>query len=157
MKGGESKEEKKKEKKVAGWSTKMTKEVASKKEFEDTEEMVQWRSISEEDIHELWTALCGRMEEEVLEKYNAEEAKKRAYEGRGQPLEWRILKKEKRYPPRKMVWRLTGENVLMVQRTLPAAKQKNEGRRNTRGKDQTAADHEDYGRHDEEDEGKRHN
>ena len=82
MKGGESKEEKKKEKKVAGWSTKMIKEVASKQEFEDTEEMVQWRSISEEDMHELWTALCRRMEEEVLEKYKAEEAKKRAYEGR---------------------------------------------------------------------------
>ena len=39
------------------------------------------------------------MEEEVLEKYKVEEAKNGAYKGRGEPLEWRIVQKEKRYQP----------------------------------------------------------
>ena len=34
---------------------------------EDTKEMVQWRSISQEGIHVLWKELSGAMEEEVLE------------------------------------------------------------------------------------------
>ena len=38
--------------------------------------------------------LSGKIEEEVLEKCKAEEAKKDAYEGRGEPLEWQIVKKE---------------------------------------------------------------
>ena len=36
------------------------------------------------------------MEEEVLEKYKVEEAKKSANNGRGEPPEWRITKKRKR-------------------------------------------------------------
>ena len=35
----------------------MLENVVSKQEFEDTEEMVLWRSISKEDIHELWKEL----------------------------------------------------------------------------------------------------
>ena len=38
---------------------------------------------------------------EVLEKYNVDEVKKSAHKGRGELLEWRIVKKEKRYQPRK--------------------------------------------------------
>ena len=40
--------------KISSWSTKMLEEVASKQECEDTEEMVHWRNISQEDINELW-------------------------------------------------------------------------------------------------------
>ena len=36
------------------------------------------------------------MKEEVLEKYEVEEARRDAYKGRGEPLEWRIAKKEKK-------------------------------------------------------------
>ena len=63
--------------------------------------MVQWRSTSQEDIDVLWKELCGNMEEEVLEKYKVDEAKKIAYQERGEPLRWQIVKKKKRYQPRK--------------------------------------------------------
>ena len=46
--------------------------------------MVQWRSIRQEGIHDLWKKPCGKMEEEVLEKHKAAEAKKDAYKGREQ-------------------------------------------------------------------------
>ena len=49
-KSGEEKQEK-----VARWSTKMLEEVTSKREFEDTEEMVQCRSINQEEVDTLWT------------------------------------------------------------------------------------------------------
>ena len=57
-------------------------------------------------------------------------------------------------------WRsddLIGVNFLVVHRIQPAAKRMNEGRRNRNGRDQTAADHENYGSHDKVVEGKRHN
>ena len=76
-------------------------EAANKPESEDTEEIVLWRSINQEDTDDLWKELCGQMEEEVLEKYKVEEDKKGAYKGRGEPGEWRIVKKEKSYQPRK--------------------------------------------------------
>ena len=59
------------------------------------DEMVQWRSINQEEVNGLWQEPCGKMEEEVLEKCNVEQAKKGAYKGRGEPLEWRIVKKRK--------------------------------------------------------------
>ena len=37
-----------------------------------------------------------KMEEEVLERYKTEEADKGACTGRGEPLEWRIIQKEKK-------------------------------------------------------------
>ena len=37
---------------------------------EDTEDMVQWRSTSQECINDLWKELCRKVEEEALEKYN---------------------------------------------------------------------------------------
>ena len=56
----------KKKKKVAGWSTKAFKEVTSRRENEDTEEMVQWKSINQEEVENLWKVLSRKMEEEVL-------------------------------------------------------------------------------------------
>ena len=38
--------------KIVRWSTQVQAEVASKQESEETEEMVQWRTISKEDINE---------------------------------------------------------------------------------------------------------
>ena len=57
-----------KENKIAVWSTKGLEETANR---QDTKEMVQWRSISEECIDELWKELCGTTEE-VSENYNVD-------------------------------------------------------------------------------------
>ena len=38
-------------------------------EHKQAEEMVQWRSISQEERNNMWKELCGTVEEEVLEKY----------------------------------------------------------------------------------------
>ena len=43
--------------------------------------------------------ICGQIEEDVLAKYEVEN-KKGAYKGRGEPLEWRIVKRVKSYQPR---------------------------------------------------------
>ena len=40
---------------------------------------------------------------EVLEKYSVEEAKKGAYNGRGEPQEWRIVKKREKKSASEMV------------------------------------------------------
>ena len=37
------------------------------------------------------------MEEEVLNKYKIKESKKEAFRGRGAPLEWRRVRKNKKY------------------------------------------------------------
>ena len=50
-----------------------------------------------------WKELAERVEEEVLDKYTVEETKKEAFRGRGCPLEWRRVRKSKKYRIRK--WR----------------------------------------------------
>ena len=57
---------------------------------EDTEEMRKW---SEMDL--CWKKLAERMEEDVLDNYKVEESKRGAFEGRGDPLEWRRVRKKK--------------------------------------------------------------
>ena len=74
-------------KKVAGWSTKMLEEVTSRHEVE------QWRSINQEAVDGLWQELSGKWRRRFWEKYKVEESKKGAYKGRGELLEWRIVKK----------------------------------------------------------------
>ena len=64
--------------------------------------MVQWRSINQEGMDNVWKVLCGKMADEVLEKYNVEENKKGACKGRGKPLKWRIVQRVKKYQPRKV-------------------------------------------------------
>ena len=55
----------------------MVEETANRMECEDTKEMVQWRSITQEGIIELWKELCGNMEEEeVMEEYRVDGAQK---------------------------------------------------------------------------------
>ena len=48
------------ENKIAGWSTKMLEETANGQECEETKEMVQWRSISQEGIGGISKELRGR-------------------------------------------------------------------------------------------------
>ena len=45
--------------------------------------------------------LAERMEEEVLDKYKVEESKREAFRGSGDPLEWRRVRKNKKYGIRK--------------------------------------------------------
>ena len=71
-------------------------------ECEDAEGVVRWRSISQEGSDELWKELCGTMAEEVLEKYEVDEATKGAHQGRGESFDWRIAKKQKRCMARMM-------------------------------------------------------
>ena len=56
--------------------------------------MMQWRSISKDEMTNMWKELCGTMEEEVPEKYTkVEETMTGAYKGRGKPSEWRIVQR----------------------------------------------------------------
>ena len=56
-----------KRKMASGRSTVMLDEAAKRQEFEDTEEMVQWRSINQEDINNFWKEMCEKMEESLGE------------------------------------------------------------------------------------------
>ena len=56
------KEQKKEKKtsKLVGWSTEKTEEKESKQEFEDAEDMVQWRTINQEEIDSVWKKLSEK-------------------------------------------------------------------------------------------------
>ena len=76
----------KEKKKVPGWS------IA---------EMRKWRGLSQSDKDQCWRNLAEKMEEEVLDKYKVEEGKREAFRGRDHPLEWRRVRKNKKYQRRK--------------------------------------------------------
>ena len=88
--------------------------------------------------------------EEVSEKYTVEEAKKDTYKGRGEPLEWRIVKKEEKDEPRKWGEDCWEWNVLVAQRMQSAAKQKQAGSRNRQRGSEAAAKLGHQGKSDEE-------
>ena len=74
---------------------------------------------------------CGQMEgREVQDKSKMEEAEKGACKGRGEPLEWRILRKDKTFPLRKWsehCWAglcLRSENTVCSKTSGQAGKQK---------------------------------
>ena len=52
-------------------------------------------------MDQCWKKLAERMEEEVLDKYKVEESKREAFRGRGAPLEWRRVRRSKKYRIRK--------------------------------------------------------
>ena len=86
-----------KEKKIVKrWSNEEKKGKPSSSSVEDTEEMRKWRGPKDE-IHQCWTNLAERMEEEVLDKYKVEDSKREAYKGRGAPLQWRRVRRSKKY------------------------------------------------------------
>ena len=86
----------KKKSNVVGCSTEKMEETASKQEFSDTEEMVQWRSINQEGTNHVWKQLSETMQQEVLGKVPSE-----AYKGTGEPSGWRVVQRVKTYQPRK--------------------------------------------------------
>ena len=64
---------------------------------ENTEEMRKWRGLSQSEVDLCWKNLDGRMADDVLEKYKVEESKRKAFRGRGAPLEWRRVRKNEKY------------------------------------------------------------
>ena len=90
-------------KKVSGWSMEEMKEDLSVAEKEDAEEVKMWRGLSQDEIDQSWKNLAERMEEELLNKYEVEESNKDAFKGRSAPLEWKRVRKNKKYITRK--WR----------------------------------------------------
>ena len=46
------------------------------REYQDTKEMMQWRSFSQDRIDKLQRELSDKMEDEVLETYKVDESKK---------------------------------------------------------------------------------
>ena len=57
------------------WSTEEMKNKPRNDREEDTEELIEWRSMSEEEMDECWTKLAEKIEEEVLDKYKVEDNK----------------------------------------------------------------------------------
>ena len=91
----------KEKKKVSGRSVEEVREKPNTAVEEDTEEMRKWRGLSQCEMDLCWKILAERMEEEVLNMYEVEESKKEAFRGGGAPLEWRWVRKSKRYRIRK--------------------------------------------------------
>ena len=89
----------KEKKNVKKWSTEEMKGKPSSSLEEDTEEMRKWRGMSQDGMDRCWKDLAGRMEEEVLDKYKVEE--REALGGRGAPLGWKSVRKNKKYRKRK--------------------------------------------------------
>ena len=74
--------------KIAGWSTKILEEDANRHSYEDTEETVQWRCISQECIAaRLWKELRGNVELDVLEKKQRRDVVGSIYHSARNPFE----------------------------------------------------------------------
>ena len=105
MKQAKGMEEKKK---IKGWSIE---EMKKKPRDDSEEEMIEWRSMSQEEMDECGKKLAEKIEEEVLDKYKVEDNKRGAYRGRGSVLEWRRVRRSRKYRRR----RLFGKNFRLVQ------------------------------------------
>ena len=92
-----------KKKKVKGWSTEEMREKPSILCDRDTEQMCEWRGLSQNEGDRCWEKLAEKMEEEVLDKYKVKESKREPFRGGGAPLEWRRVRKNKNQRTRK--WR----------------------------------------------------
>ena len=100
-----------------------------------------------------WTKLSENMEEEVLDKYKVEEAKKGASKQCGDPLEWRIVKQDKIDQPRRWSGDCCARVFSRLENAVCSETKVSGG--NRRGGDRAAAKNDDCGRHDEEDERER--
>ena len=55
-----------KKRKIKGWSTEEVKNQTRNNMEEDTEEMIEWRSVNQEEMDECWKKLAEKIEEEAL-------------------------------------------------------------------------------------------
>ena len=85
-------------KKVKGWSTEEMKDKSREDREKDTEEMVKWRSISQEEMEQCWKRLSEKMEEEVLDTYKVGGQQARCFF-----FDWRRVREGRKYNIRK--WR----------------------------------------------------
>ena len=97
MSQGKNVKDTKEKKNVPGWSIEEMKERPNIAVEEDTEEMKRWRSPNQSEMDPCWKNLAERVEEEVLDKCKVEESKGGAFKGRGNPLEWKRVRRNKRY------------------------------------------------------------
>ena len=100
MSQGEDVRGTKEKKKVKGGSTEEMKDKPNSLLEEETGEMVEWRHMSQEETDQCWKKLAEKMDEEVLDKYKVEDSKREAHRGKGSPLEWRRVRRSKKYRPR---------------------------------------------------------
>ena len=89
-----------KQKKKVGWSSEEMNDRPSNSVEQDAEEMIEWRSFSQEAVDLCWKNLAEKMEEEVLDKKEVEECKRGANRGRGSTLEWRRVRRIKKFRKR---------------------------------------------------------
>ena len=93
MSQGEKARGTKEHKKVKGCSVGEMKDKPSSPWEEDAGEMIEWRSMSQEEMDQCCKELAEKMEEEVLDKYEVEDSRRGANRGRGSSLEWRRARK----------------------------------------------------------------
>ena len=94
---GEKEKDTKEKKKVPGWSIEEMKERPNIAVEVDTEEMKRWRSLKQSEMDLCWKNLAERMEEDVLDKHKVEENKKGTFKGRGDPLQWRRVRRSAKH------------------------------------------------------------
>ena len=90
-------------KKVKRWSTEEMKNKPCDVRREDSEEMIAWKTMSQEEVDNCWKKLAEKREEEVLDKYKVENSITGAYKGKDSLLEWRRARRSRRHRIRK--WR----------------------------------------------------
>ena len=82
---------------MKGCSIEEMKDKANSLLEEDTEEMKTWRGLNQEEMDQCWKKVAERIEKEVLDKYKVEDSRREACRGRGSPLEWRLVRRSKKY------------------------------------------------------------
>ena len=82
--------------------------------------------------------MAGKIEGEVLNKYKVEDSKREAFKGRGAPLEWRRVRRCKKYRI-KSGEKISGQELRFVQRVQLAAAAKQAGGVSGRRRDEAAA------------------
>ena len=91
-----------------------------------TEEMIEWRSMSQEEMDECWKRPAEKMEQEALDKYKVDNSNNFACRSRGSFF-WvgmEACTKKQEVQDTKVGRRLLGRNFRLVQRIQPAAFEK---------------------------------
>ena len=82
---------------VKGWSTEEMKNKPSSFWEEETEEMIGWRSVSQEEMDQCWKKLAEKIEEEVLDRYKSGRQQKRSLQRLGLFVGMEACAKEQKY------------------------------------------------------------
>ena len=99
---------------MKGWSIEEVKDKVNSHVEIDTEKMIKWRSFESGRDRSMLEEFGGKMEAEVLDKYKIDEISGKGL--RGAPLEGRRVREEQEVQNKKVVSRLLGNSLLLVQR-----------------------------------------